>query len=877
MRFIHLRISNYRGIELVEVDFGPNGITLIQGPNETGKTSLNEAIGLIFEYLDSSKHRNVEAVKPVHVDAGPEVELTAESGPYLFTYFKRFLKKPETKLTIVKPKPENYTGREAHERAEAILRETLDIDLWKALCIQQGDAILQPDLSRQRSLSAALDKAAGGSPSEPQEEGLFDRAYLEYSNYYTERGGERKDLELARRAFTETEEEIASIKQAIQELNADIDRSALLQQQLRGFEQQESDISEELAKYTVALEEIAESESILSQAKLRLESALKTERSATRDQDDRVKLIEAVSRAAKDISEIEETRSASLPSLKQAEIGLEESHAALRKSEKEIRAAEEVAILRRADFDYFNNKLHLEQLQERKSRIDDARLTAAQAEATLLRNVVDSEALDLILDAERSFLVAVAQFQTGAPTVLLRALDNCLILVDDAEVHLSDGETRSISVADRSRISVPSMLDVEITAGASTEDLTLRVEEAQRSLENLCTKHGVSSPDNARKAHSSQQEARRDLDAKELVEKENLRDLTYDELAARLTELQQIVPDYLVARVSNPELCPDLDSAKQERLRAELLQREASEECESLRQAWDSAREVRDTLNTQQQESRVELDLRRNELNQLKEALQGAREDTSDQDIETAVIDARKAVASEEAEVRSAKASLEAINPGKTKALAETSEGSLRTLQKRKRAAEKELTEVQARLRIHGEEGLHERLQLTQAELERIKRDNASLFHRAIAAKCLFELMREERDKIRRAYVGPLKEKVEHLGRLVYDGSFQVEVNEDLQIVNRTIGNITVSFDSLSGGTQEQLSLIFRAACSMIVAEDGGVPLILDDTLGNTDPQRLHLMGAVLAKAAKDCQIVILSCVPDRYDNVGEATVVTIG
>ena len=54
----------------------------------------------------------------------------------------------------------------------------------------------------------------------------------------------------------------------------------------------------------------------------------------------------------------------------------------------------------------------------------------------------------------------------------------------------------------------------------------------------------------------------------------------------------------------------------------------------------------------------------------------------------------------------------------------------------------------------------------------------------------------------------------------------------------------------------------------------GIVPIFLDDALGNTDPERLKLMGAVLAKAGKECQIIILTCVPQRYSNVGEATVV---
>jgi len=35
------------------------------------------------------------------------------------------------------------------------------------------------------------------------------------------------------------------------------------------------------------------------------------------------------------------------------------------------------------------------------------------------------------------------------------------------------------------------------------------------------------------------------------------------------------------------------------------------------------------------------------------------------------------------------------------------------------------------------------------------------------------------------------------------------------------------------------------------VAKDGGTPVIPDDTWGDTDPERLKLMGAVLAIAAK--------------------------
>jgi hypothetical protein len=154
------------------------------------KSSLGEAINTILDYQDNSKGKDIQAIQPVHQDVGPEIELEMETGKYVFTYFKRFLRKPETRLTITKPIPENL------DRVHEILKETLDVDLWKALSIMQGEAIDQPELKNKQALSAALDKAAGVQPSASQEIGLFKRISQEYELYYTMgRGTEKKELQ----------------------------------------------------------------------------------------------------------------------------------------------------------------------------------------------------------------------------------------------------------------------------------------------------------------------------------------------------------------------------------------------------------------------------------------------------------------------------------------------------------------------------------------------------------------------------------------------------------------------------------------------------------------------------------------------------------
>lgn len=876
MRFTRLRLANYRGVTTTEVKFAPTGITLVQGPNEAGKTSLGEAIGLVFDFPDSSKHRAVEAIRPVHRDEGPEIELQAESGPYAFTYFKRFHKKPETKLTITRPKPENYTGREAHERAEAILRETLDIDLWKALTIQQGDAIQQPVLANQTSLSAALDKVAGGRPADPQEEGLFDRVHEEYSRYYTERGAERKELAESRKGQTDAQAEVARIEQAIRDLEQDIDRAAALQRELGQLRRKEEELAQEVASHTASLEEIGTLESVLSAMRLKLEAARRSEEMARRDKETRQGLIDAVAKAAKEHQDIEEAGVMSLSALSQADEQLKKAQTSSNEADRRRKEADVLTALRRADFDYYNNKLHLDQLRERKERIDQARKNAEHAEDVLAQNKVDNRALEAIQDAERAFLTANAQLETGAPSVLLRGLADCRLSVDDAEIRLRTGEVRTISVADRSKLTIPGMLDVEITAGSSTERLSRKVEEARRLLDNACTAAGVADPDEARKAFEERREALRHLETKGQVEKESLRDLTYEQIERKVHGLQRGVPDYIAKRVPEPAICPDLDSAKKGWAKAEPVQREANSAWEAAREALDAARSIREGLNTKHQEARVQLDLLAKDLTHARENLEKARKGVPDDALELTLAEAVRLVAAEEANVSGAEESLKAKNPERVKALAETAKGSLQTTQTRRAAAQTELTEVQTRLKIHGEEGLHEKLHMAQSRLERVSHDNSSLFQRAAVAKVLFECMRDERDKARRAYVAPLKEKIEGLGRLVFDETFQVDINENLQIASRTSNGVTVPFDSLSGGTKEQLSLIFRLACSMIVAKDGGTPVVLDDALGYTDPERLRLMGAVLAKAAKECQIVIFTCTPNRYGNVGQATVVSL-
>lgn len=54
------------------------------------------------------------------------------------------------------------------------------------------------------------------------------------------------------------------------------------------------------------------------------------------------------------------------------------------------------------------------------------------------------------------------------------------------------------------------------------------------------------------------------------------------------------------------------------------------------------------------------------------------------------------------------------------------------------------------------------------------------------------------------------------------------------------------------------------------------MPLIIDDALGFADPERLRRLGAVLNRVGETVQTIILTCQPERFEQIGTAQVVRL-
>src|SRR3954454_9922621 len=220
MKLHRLVLTNYRGIAHREIEFPDQGVVVVCGANEIGKSSMIEALDLLLESKDRSTKKDVKQVKPTYADVGSEVSAEISSGPYRFVYRKRFHKKCETELTVTAPRREQLTGDEAHERVLAMLGETVDTGLWHAQRVLQAGSTAAVDLSGCDALSRALDLAAGDdaalSGTEPL---LIERIDVEYGRYFTATGRPTGEWAAAIAQLRAADEDVARCAAAVAEVD----------------------------------------------------------------------------------------------------------------------------------------------------------------------------------------------------------------------------------------------------------------------------------------------------------------------------------------------------------------------------------------------------------------------------------------------------------------------------------------------------------------------------------------------------------------------------------------------------------------------------------------------------------------------------------
>lgn len=186
-----------------------------------------------------------------------------------------------------------------------------------------------------------------------------------------------------------------------------------------------------------------------------------------------------------------------------------------------------------------------------------------------------------------------------------------------------------------------------------------------------------------------------------------------------------------------------------------------------------------------------------------------------------------------------------------------------------------EIIRLEADLEAKGALGLEEEAADRQRELDQVGRRCAELERRAKALNHLLKLLTEKRSALARRLRAPLQRHLNHYLQILFPGS-SIEVGEDLSPgrITRvgTNGAETGEFEELSVGAREQMGIVARLAYADLLQEAGKPTLlILDDALVHTDKDRLDQMKRVLYDAASKHQILVFSCHPQAWQDLGVA------
>jgi len=127
----------------------------------------------------------------------------------------------------------------------------------------------------------------------------------------------------------------------------------------------------------------------------------------------------------------------------------------------------------------------------------------------------------------------------------------------------------------------------------------------------------------------------------------------------------------------------------------------------------------------------------------------------------------------------------------------------------------------------------------------------------------LKEAEEEETAHLGRALVKPVSQRMAALTANRYG---EVAIDAQLNSGGIELGGDERDFDALSAGTREQIALLLRLS----IAEALNSFVILDDQLTQSDGGRLIWMRDLLAQAAADIQIIVLTCHPDDYAMAGK-------
>jgi DNA repair exonuclease SbcCD ATPase subunit len=890
MKLLSACIRNYRIHRDTDVDLDDR-LVLIHGPNESGKSTLAEAIHCALFLKAKGSTACHEAMASNH-GGTPEVEVTFEARGARHTVKKTFGKNGDTVL-----ESEGQATLKGSE-AEECLASLLGVDgavsgggieaklerRWGHLWVWQGKSSRTPldtlEESQQQLREKLQAKSGHTVLSSGTDNAVIDSLQAWIGNQFTNTGKPKanSDLDKALRALESAQARAVAARETLGQL----------EQSAKQCLQAEADVKRHRAN-------LKEAEAQLKKVREQLKTVHATRdrlKEKQRERDTAKNAFEALEAADQEIRHLE-------TQLREAEAAVAPFAADIErlKTEKVDRQiACQAARRQREDATQKVNRLraisdalqaHRDSLREGRrveelgARLAECRELEEQGKA--LRSSLGplepftDKALKALTKADRAAAQAHVRLEAYSLQVELLEADEPVTLDD---MPLQRGKRQTLSQSAELEVG---KTRVRLTPGGA-EDLEEARKAWQAASEQLDQELKSLAVDSLEQAQERQREAenlRQDL----LALEKQLKVAQVGALESQLAEAEQL-RDRMVSR--RDAYAPDdaglsftsnLASAEEAAEQARDKLTSAERECQraearekASQKSFDASTEALAKAELAHREVALKRDDLRSRLNHsVEKAGEAAARSRALNEARARLDQAKAAVEAEEKALDALGAAELELNEKRLTDSISSDAGKLKD-------AEQRQIESRTELRRSGSEDPELQLKEAEAEVQRCERHHDSLQHQADVKRHLLEKLQAARQATTAALAKPLEDAVgPYLRSLFGGGRARLEWSEDgsrlvsFALDRSETGGGMFPFDKLSHGTREQVALTLRLATAQLLASDseGTLPIVLDDAFTHADRERIDKLKTLLYRAAENgMQILLLSCHPENYSGL---------
>jgi DNA repair exonuclease SbcCD ATPase subunit len=887
MRLISVILRKYRLHKECKIEFDSSR-TLIGGQNETGKSTIVEAIHRVLFTKAKGGSKTLDKMKSSIFLGDPEVELEFEVNGKKYVLAKRFGRNGTTKLSI--DGRGTIHANEAEEELINILGEQAFMNQWAHLWVWQGKAGENPSefaTEQRHELLQQLQKLGAAAIFQSDlDNQLAKRFANSVDEIFTQAKKPKKgsDLERAESEYKVAQEIYIRATDRLEKLETDANNLDAAEKELPEIE----DALQEL--------EIKRNELLIIEKKYNVIKQQEKEQSlAAKNALEKYNSIESANNSIKNfVKEMQEIELLMMPQngeLSQLENAKNKCKQDAEKTEREYRQSIDIHQNSRNNYDLalafkqqFDCIEELERIEEKQKII-----------LGLQKELDDfNQQYSKYPDVDKIKIRALHRLENtlSEAVAILQAMAAGLEVVSSEKKVVAGGKPvetgQKVILTEDTELLIGKDVHLLITPGGGTSLLEARMAEteAKKALYKALNVIGVKNVSEASIGFNARDELRIKMNTIESKLVGMGADTLSDELTRSqndLTSVQSRV-ESIVSRILSPIPNLNKDTIDAYETKTEIESRAAENKVTTSRTLWDKKVEELESATQNYTSKQREIQEEKKKLDDLK-AQHNLMIKTHGDDHTRA-----KIIAEYEAErnqtniiLQTTLAEIAELQPELLEMDIERNDRAIKVYSDKRNDLQREIAIARAKLHSDGQFDPREDVINAEFRVRNCDERKKGYYLKAEAIGLLDKLFQEAQKSLSDQFTQPLVDKISGYLQCIYGAGTSAHMSlEEGEFIGLSLSRAgfkgeTFNFDTLSGGTKEQVAAAVRLAMAEVLATDFGgcLPLVFDDAFTNADPSRVGLLQRMLDLAAsRGLQIIVLTCNPADYVSLGAKEII---